>query len=101
MKASLRAKCKSSSETSELSLILLGIRSAPQESDAIWSFKRTIGVPPILPGNFRGSAETPNLEILTEIQRAIGASMSPRTLPNRSVILAVPDDLASCKFVLV
>ena len=101
LKASLQAKCTSSSWTSKLPLILLGLWSATRESDAISSFERTFGVPPILPGDFWGSAETPNQEFLTEFQHAIGASPPPRTLPNRSVTLAVPDDLASCNFVLV
>ena len=35
LKASLRAKCISSTWTSELPLILLGLRSAPRESDSI------------------------------------------------------------------
>ena len=44
LKDSMRAKCTSSSWTSELPLILLGLRSAPRDSDAISSFERTFGV---------------------------------------------------------
>ena len=101
LKASLKAKCTSSSWTSELPLILLCLRSAPEESDAISSFKRTFRVPLILPGDFWGLAETPNHEFLTEFQRAIGASTLPRTLPNRSVALPVSYCLTRCKFLLV
>ena len=82
LKASLRAKCQSASWTSELPLILLGLRSAPQESDAVSSFECAFEVPPILLGDFWGSAETPNQELLTEFQCALGTSMPPRTLPN-------------------
>ena len=52
LKPSLRAKCQSSSWSTELPLILLGIRSAPRETDAISSFERVLGVPPILPGDY-------------------------------------------------
>ena len=82
-------------------MIHLGLQSAPLESDAISSFERTFGVPPILPGVFWGSVETPNYEFLTEFQQAIGASTPPCTLLNRAVTPTVPDDLSSCKFVLV
>ena len=92
MKPFLRAKCQSTSWTSELPLILLGLRSALGESDAISSFDCTFGVSPILPTN---------LQFLTEFQNFIRASTPPRMLPNRSVTPAVPNDLASCKFVLV
>ena len=39
LKASLQAKCTSSSWTKELPLILFGLRSAPRESNAISSFE--------------------------------------------------------------
>ena len=97
LKASLRAKCTSSSWTSELPLILLGLRSATRESDAIYSFERTFGVPPILPGDFWGLAETPNLEFLTEFQCAIEASTLPRTLPNRYLVTWLAASLNSSK----
>ena len=80
---------------------LLGLRSAPRESDSISSIERTFGVPPILPGDFWSSAETPNHEFLTEFQRAIGAYAPPSTSLNRSVSPAVPTDLSSCRFVFV
>ena len=38
---------------------------------------------------------------LTEFQHAIEVNTPPRTLPNQSVTPAVPDDLATCKFVLI
>ena len=43
-----------------------------QESKGM--IERVHRVPPILPGDFWGSAETPNQEFLTEFQRVIGAS---------------------------
>ena len=46
LKASVRAKCQSASWMSELPLILLSLRSAPRESDAVSSFERTFRVPP-------------------------------------------------------
>ena len=101
LKATLQAKRQSTSWSSELPLILLGLRSAPQESDAVLSFERTFGVPPILTGEFWESAETPNQDFLTDFQRAIEVNTSPRTLPNRTVTPAVPDDLFTCKFVFV
>ena len=78
--------------TGQVHLLLLDLvlRSAPPESDAVSSFERTFGVPPILPRDFWGSAETPNNEFLTEFQRAIGASTPPRTLPNQTVPPGVP-----------
>ena len=48
---------------SELLLILLGLRSAPQESDTISSFERTFGVSPILPSDFWGLPETPEQRV--------------------------------------
>ena len=81
LKASLRAKCTSSTWTSELPLVLLGLWSAPRESDSISSFERTFGVPPILPGDFSSSAETPNNEFLEEFQRAIGTYTPPSSSP--------------------
>ena len=101
LKAALRAKCQSANWARELPLILLGLRSAPRETDAISCFERTFGVPPILPGDFWSSAEVPNPEFLTDFQRILESSVPPRTRPNRTVTPAVPDQLASCKFVFV
>ena len=101
LKASLRAKCTSSNWTSELPLILLGLRSAPRESDSISSFERTFGVPPILPGDFWSSAETPNHKFLMEFQRVIETYTPPSSSPNRSISPAVPADLSSCRFVFI
>ena len=56
---------------------------------------------PILPGEFWGSRETPIQELLTEFQHSIEVNVPPRTQANWSVSLAVPANLASCKFILV
>ena len=77
LKASLRVKCTFSTWTSELPLILLGLRSAPRESNSISSFERTFGVPPILPGDFWSSAETPNHQFFEQFQRALGTYTPP------------------------
>ena len=52
LKQSLRAKCQSSSWTTKLPLILLGLRSTPREAGAILSLERILRVSPILPGDF-------------------------------------------------
>ena len=101
LKASLRAKCTSSTWTSNLPLILLGLQSAPREADSICSFERTFGVPPILPRDFWSSAETPNYEFLPEFQLALGTYTPPSSSPNRSVSPSVPPDLSSCRFVFI
>ena len=93
LKASLRAKCTSASWTSELPLILLGLRSAPRESDAISSFEWTFGVP-LISGDRRKrqtGSSSPSFSVPS------GLARHPTLCPT----LAVPDDLASCKFVLV
>ena len=94
LKASLRAKCTSSTWTSELPLILLGLRSAPRESDSISSFERTFGVPPILPGDFWSSAETPNHQFLEQFQRALGTYTPPSSSPNSLTSLAADSCLS-------
>ena len=95
LKAALQAKCQTAIWSAELPLILLGIQSAPRESDAVSSFERTFRVPLILPGEFWGFAETPNQEFLTEFQHSIEVNALPHTLLNWSISPAIPADLAS------
>lgn len=101
LKAALRAKCQAANWSAELPLILLGLQSAPRESDAILSFERTFGIPQILPGDFWCTAETPNQEFLTDFQRAIENYSAPRTTPNRLAVPAMPLALTSCRFITV
>ena len=100
LKASLRAKF-SLSWSAELPLILLRILSAPRETAAISSFERVFDVPPILPGNYWGSAETPNPAFLEDFQQAIQSTTRPSTKLNRMESPSVPGDLATCKFVFI
>ena len=65
------------------------------------SFERTFRVPPILPGDFWSSAETPNHQFLEQFQRALGTYTPPSSSPNRSVLPSLPADLASCRFMFV
>ena len=74
-------------------MILLGTCSALRETDAISSFERTFGIPPILSGDFWGHAETPNEDFLADFQNAI----QPSTKPNRTETPSVPGDLYTCK----
>ena len=93
LKASLRAKCPSSSWTSKLPLILLDLQSASRESDAVWSFEGTFIVPPILPGDLWGSSVTPNQEFLMSSSVPLGPARRPACCPI--------GQSAGCKFVLV
>jgi len=107
LKAALRARCSGGDWAEQLPWVLLGLRAAPREEDALSPAQAVFGTPLILPGQFLSQAEEPLGSFLKKLNSHLdqrsAESSSPRhnTAAARVAPLNIPAELARADLVLV
>ena len=99
LKSALRSKDNPTSWVSNLSLVLLGLRSVPKEDTGFSTSEAVYGAPLTLPGEFLDSDELPSPSFLHKIEDAISGFSS--THHHRTPKSVIPADLLRARYVFI
>ena len=105
LKDALRARCAAPDWVAHLPWVMLGLRAAPREEDAISPAQAVFGTPIILPGQLLNPSEMQLTEFLSKTAKTLGAAKNTvarhNTASQRAAPPTIPDDLAAAPMVLV